>query len=220
MKSTNEELGHRFASDRAWLIGLRVDRFRLLTSLTPVCALICVISLVAIAVRASDATGDGSSTAVEHTPAVPSIAFPGKSWESKRPEALGLERDRLDELAKVLGGRGCVVKDGYIVKAWGSQSDAPGLVLVGQARAQHAADVRAPGGEGQERRPADPRLRLGSSSRKDRTMTFRQLANMTSGYARPETPGEAWSYNDFAIQLYQKTLFDRVYPRGPRGRRQ
>ena len=46
---------------------------------------------------------------------------------------------------------------------------------------------------------------------KDRTMTFRHLGAMTSGYARPEAPGHAWSYNDFAIQLYQKTLFDRVF---------
>jgi CubicO group peptidase (beta-lactamase class C family) len=46
---------------------------------------------------------------------------------------------------------------------------------------------------------------------KDRSMTFRHLGAMTSGYARPEVPGNAWSYNDFAIQLYQKTLFDRVY---------
>ncbi len=45
---------------------------------------------------------------------------------------------------------------------------------------------------------------------KDRTMISRQLTNMTSGYARPDAPGAAWAYNDFAIMLYQKTLFDRV----------
>lgn len=50
---------------------------------------------------------------------------------------------------------------------------------------------------------------------KDRTMTLRHLACMTSGYARPEAPGEAWAYNDFAIQLYQKTLFDRVFEQEP-----
>ena len=44
---------------------------------------------------------------------------------------------------------------------------------------------------------------------KDRSMTFRHLGAMTSGYARPEPPGAAWSYNDYAIQLYQKTLFDQ-----------
>ena len=46
-------------------------------------------------------------------------------------------------------------------------------------------------------------------------MTFRHLANMISGYARPEPPGEAWAYNDYAIQLYQKTLFDKVFAETP-----
>lgn len=46
---------------------------------------------------------------------------------------------------------------------------------------------------------------------KDRAITFRHLANMMSGYARPEAPGAAWSYNDYAIQLYQLTLFDKVF---------
>ena len=50
---------------------------------------------------------------------------------------------------------------------------------------------------------------------KDRTMTFAHLANMTSGYARPEPPGAAWAYNDYAIQLYQKTLFDHVFQGDP-----
>jgi hypothetical protein len=34
---------------------------------------------------------------------------------------------------------------------------------------------------------------------------------MTSGYARPEAPGKAFAYNDYSIQLYQKTLFERVF---------
>ncbi len=38
---------------------------------------------------------------------------------------------------------------------------------------------------------------------------------MTSGYARPEAPGTAFAYNDFAIQLYQKTLFDKVFQQEP-----
>jgi CubicO group peptidase (beta-lactamase class C family) len=37
-------------------------------------------------------------------------------------------------------------------------------------------------------------------------MTFRHLANMVSGYSCGEPPGEAWGYNDFAIQLYARSL--------------
>jgi CubicO group peptidase (beta-lactamase class C family) len=39
-------------------------------------------------------------------------------------------------------------------------------------------------------------------SEKDQTMTFRHLADMTSGYDCGEKPGEAWGYNDYGIRLY------------------
>ncbi len=42
-------------------------------------------------------------------------------------------------------------------------------------------------------------------------MSLRHLASMTSGYARPEEPGKAWAYNDYAIQLYQLTVFDKIF---------
>ena len=50
-------------------------------------------------------------------------------------------------------------------------------------------------------------------------MTFRHLANMMSGYGRPDSPGAAWAYNDYAIQLYQRTVFDRVFQEVPNVRR-
>ena len=45
---------------------------------------------------------------------------------------------------------------------------------------------------------------------KDRAITFRHLANMTSGFDRVEGPGEAFAYNDNAVQLYARTLM-RVF---------
>ena len=51
-----------------------------------------------------------------------SIVFPQKTWAAKSPAELGLDAAKLDELANMLGGRGCVVKNGYVVKTWGSQS--------------------------------------------------------------------------------------------------
>jgi len=50
---------------------------------------------------------------------------------------------------------------------------------------------------------------------KDETMTFHHLANMISGYARPDKPGAAWAYNDYAINLYRLTLFDRLFKADP-----
>ena len=46
-------------------------------------------------------------------------------------------------------------------------------------------------------------------------MTFRHLANMISGYALPEDPGTHWGYNDYAIMLYNKTLFERAFKQKP-----
>ena len=51
---------------------------------------------------------------------------------------------------------------------------------------------------------------------KDRAITFHHLANMTSGLDRVEGPGEAYAYNDNAVQLYARTLlrvFDAETPR-------
>ena len=49
----------------------------------------------------------------------------------------------------------------------------------------------------------------------DRTITFRHLANMTSGYALPENPGTHYGYNDYAISLYVKTCSRRCSSRNP-----
>ncbi|MEZ6045591.1 MAG: DUF5060 domain-containing protein [Planctomycetaceae bacterium] len=49
----------------------------------------------------------------------------------------------------------------------------------------------------------------------DREITFRHLGSMSSGFRRVEPPGNAWAYNDPAIQLYQLTLFNKVYQEDP-----
>lgn len=136
--------------------------------------------------------------------------FPKAAWEQREPEALGLGRERLDALAKSLGGRGCVVKYGYVVKTWGDQS-LKGDVY-SSAKPMLGTLLLFALKEGKIRGLDQPIRDFGWELKpKDRDMTLRHLTNMTSGYARPEAPGEAWSYNDFAIQLYQKTLFDRIF---------
>ncbi len=137
-------------------------------------------------------------------------AFPGVEWEQREPGALGLDGAELDEVAARLGGRGCVIKDGYIVKSWGDlaqsgdwlSSAKPVLstILFFAIEEDLVKSVDQPIAEfGWDFRP------------KDKGITFRHLGAMSSGYARPEGPGEAWAYNDFAIQLYQRTLFDKVF---------
>lgn len=140
--------------------------------------------------------------------------FPGVAWESRPPSELGLDSERLDALATALGGRGCAIKCGYVVKSWGAQeqkgdwaSSAKPVLSTLLMFAVHEGKAH-----GFDQHLIDFGWEL---SPKDRTMTLRQLANMMSGYARPEPPGQAWAYNDYAIQLYQKTLFDHIFRAAP-----
>ena len=51
-----------------------------------------------------------------------SAVFPKKTWISKSPADLGLVTAKINEFASKVGGVGCIVKDGYMVKTWGTQS--------------------------------------------------------------------------------------------------
>lgn len=56
----------------------------------------------------------------------------------------------------------------------------------------------------------EPRL-AGLNEGKDAGITWRHLASQLSGYGRPERPGAAYSYNDYAITLYYDTLMAGGY---------
>jgi len=140
--------------------------------------------------------------------------FPGAAWTPVSAAAAGLSQERLEAVAAALGGRGCILKDGKLVHSWGDQaeksdwySSAKPVLSTLLMFAMKEGKVASP-----DARIADFGWEL---LPKDQSMTFRHLASMTSGYARPEAPGAAWAYNDFAIQLYQKTLFDRVFKEDP-----
>jgi len=142
------------------------------------------------------------------------IVFPAEHWPTAEPSELGLDPQRLNAVAVALGGRGCIIKDGYVVKSWGSQSDKSDWFS--SAKPVLSTLLMFAIQEGKVANPDAKLIDFGwQLSEKDRDMTFRHLGAMTSGYARPEPPGAAWSYNDFAIQLYQQTLFDRVFKDTP-----
>lgn len=140
--------------------------------------------------------------------------FPGEHWQEKSPAEFGLDPEAIDAVATALGSRGCIVKDGYVIKTWGSQSDRGDLYSSAKPILSTLLFFAVQEGKVVS---VDAKLRnFGwELAEKDREMTFRHLGAMTSGYARPEKPGEAWAYNDYAIQLYQKTLFDRVFKDTP-----
>ena len=107
-----------------------------------------------------------------------------------------------------------MIKNGAVVKTWGSQSQRGNWASSSKPVLSTLLFFAIDQGKlaGVDARVGDQGWKLAD---KDRAMTFAHLANMTSGYARPEPPGEAWAYNDYAIQLYQKTLFDHVFQGDP-----
>ncbi len=114
--------------------------------------------------------------------------FPGKSWEVKEPGALGMDAARLEALARALSGRGCVVKDGFVVKTWGSQSEKKDWYSSAKPVLSTLLFFAIQEGKvaGVDAKVIDAGWKL---SEKDAPMTFAHLANMVSGYARPGTAG-------------------------------
>jgi CubicO group peptidase (beta-lactamase class C family) len=140
--------------------------------------------------------------------------FPGAQWETRTPDQAGLSADDLDALQKLVGGRGCVVRHGYMVYSWGDQtrsSDVASafkpilstllLLAVQEGRLKSVDGLVA---------DFEPRL-ITLNHGKDATMTWRHLASQTSGYGLAEPPGAAFSYNDFALALYYDLLTEKVF---------
>lgn len=142
------------------------------------------------------------------------IVFPGAEWDRRDPAVLGMDPEALHRLIDELGGRGCLVKDGYVIAEWGDSAERSDWYSA--VKPLFSTMLFFAIAESKVASVDEPIARWGWELKpKDRAITFRHLADMTSGYARPEPPGQAWAYNDFAIQLYQKTLFDRVFQEEP-----
>src|SRR5262245_13210917 len=45
--------------------------------------------------------------------------YPAAEWARRTPEQVGLSAEKLKALAELAGGRGCVVRHGYLVHTWG-----------------------------------------------------------------------------------------------------
>lgn len=136
--------------------------------------------------------------------------FPGETWEARAPEAVGLDPAVLDQFVARVGGHGCVVRGGYMVRTWGDQSLKTDWASAGKAVI--ATMLLFAVEEGRLAGVDDPVGAWGWAVRpEDEGLSFAQLANMTSGYARAEGPGEAWAYNDIGTKLLAVTLFDRVF---------
>jgi CubicO group peptidase (beta-lactamase class C family) len=151
----------------------------------------------------------GTSLAAANEP-----VYPAADWEKCSPDKVGLSAGKLQALAELAGGRGCVVRHGYLVYTWGDPGKSGDiasavkpilstlLLLAVQQGKIPSVDARVTDFE--------PRLRALNGG-KDAAITWRHLASQTSGYGLSEASGAAYAYNDFALALYYDTLTRRVY---------
>jgi hypothetical protein len=143
--------------------------------------------------------------------------YPGACWEKRSPEAVGLSRAKLDVFRDFVGGRGCVVRHGYLVYTWGDVSRRADIASAAKPIYAHflfkaLEEGMIPSLDEKVVR-WEPRLNeinkeLGY---KDRDITWRHLANQTSCYGVVEKPGTAFCYNDWQMALFWDTLFLKVY---------
>lgn len=142
------------------------------------------------------------------------IVFPGVEWSRSEPAALGMDGEVLNRLAEEIGGRGVIVKDGHLVKSWGPEQRRGDWY--GSSNPLYSTLLFFAIEEGRVSgvRESVDKYRWALDF-KDKGMTFFHLANMTSGYGRPEVPGAAWAFRSQGAQLFQMTLFDRVFNAPP-----
>jgi hypothetical protein len=143
--------------------------------------------------------------------------FPGKEWAKRTPTEVGLNPRKLQEFSRFVGGRGCVVRHGYMVYGWGDVSRRADVASACKPFYSHflfkAVEDAKIESLDQKAVRWEPRLthlneELGF---KDADITWRHFANQTSCYQSVEKPGTAYAYNDWQMALFWDTLFLKVY---------
>ena len=147
-----------------------------------------------------------------------SVVVPQGSWETRTPEQVGLRRSALDALRSTLGGRGAIVRHGYLVYTWGDVSTREDVASAAKPLYAHflfeaVEDGRLSSVDAQAaQRGATCLTGLNAAlAYKDRQITFRHMANQVSCYGVSETPGQAFDYNDYQMALFWDTLFLKVW---------
>lgn len=149
-----------------------------------------------------------------------SLVYPGKDWETRKPEQVGLDVGKLKELSEYAGGFGCVVRHGYMVYTWGDAGKRQDVASAAKPFYAHFLFKAVEDGKivslDEHVNKWEPRLNeinkdLGY---KDRDIRWRHLANQISCYGLTEAPGTAFDYNDWQMALFWDTLFQKVYKAG------
>lgn len=139
--------------------------------------------------------------------------FPGATWEARTPADVGLRASKLDELRDFAGGRGCVVRHGYMVYSWGDATARGDVASAVKPWYAHFLFRAIEDGKiaGLDSRAAEFEPRLNDLGGKNGDITWRHFATQTSCYGITEAPGTAFDYNDWQMSLFFDTLFLRVY---------
>lgn len=149
--------------------------------------------------------------------AIGAAVWPGRTWVTRDPAEVGMDPEKLAALADYTGGRGCVVRHGYMIYSWGSQSRRDYVYSAEKPWYAHflwkaLEDGKIPSLD-QKVNVWEPRLNdiNADLGYKDCNITWRHLANQTSCYGVRDNPGEAFNYNDYQMALFWDTLFLKVY---------
>jgi CubicO group peptidase (beta-lactamase class C family) len=141
------------------------------------------------------------------------LVFPVPSWTTIPPETVGLDPLILQDLQDLVGGSGMIVRYGYQAWSWGDITEPQNWASASKPVLSTLLFMAVD--EGRCTFGSTMSLYHSGGSAKDRAITFYDLANNISGYSRGEDPGEAWAYNDFAINLYGYTISYGVYGEAP-----
>ncbi len=151
------------------------------------------------------------------TGAAADSVYPGEKWETKTPEQVDLDAAKLDGFSRFVGGRGCVVRHGYLVYSWGDVSRRADVASACKPFFSHFLFKAVEDGkiDGVDEKAVrwEPRLQQINKQLafKDADITWRHFANQTSCYQLVEKPGTAFGYNDWQMALFWDTLFLQVY---------
>lgn len=130
--------------------------------------------------------------AIAGIPTHAEAAFPLAQWVRKSAAEAGMESSRLDAIATQLGGRGCIIKDGYVVKTWGDQAESKDWLS--SVKPLFSTLLFFAIEEGKVKSVDQPIADFGWALQpRHQGITFRHLGAMNSGYARPEGAGAAWA---------------------------
>lgn len=115
----------------------------------------------------------------------PPVVYPGVTWEIRAPKRVGLSSAKLDGMKGLVGGRGCVVRHGYMVYTWGDPGQRADVASASKPVNAHflfrAAEEGRITGLDEEVSKWESRLNgiNAALGNQDRNITWRHMANQT-----------------------------------------